>query len=116
MIAGELGHQLSTVLGPCFDQSWFHLPTNLARFVLGTVDIHIQIAGLETGVLVIRELGACGDGPNAIGASVERNNGRPALARRTYVMCATIPSMPTVLMVPLTDLSAAIADRACPGR
>ena len=37
--------------------------------MLGTVDIHIQIAGLETGILVIRELGAIGDGPNAIGAS-----------------------------------------------
>src|SRR5712671_2486839 len=66
-------------------KSGFQLPTNLARFVFGTVDIHIQIAGLETGVLVIRELRAGGDGPSTIGAFVERNNGQPALSRRTDV-------------------------------
>src|ERR1700733_5443021 len=66
-------------------KSGFQLPTNLARFVFGTVDIHIQIAGLETGVLVIRELRACGDGPRTIGAFVERNDGRPALSWRSYV-------------------------------
>jgi hypothetical protein len=75
--------------------------------VLGAVDIHIQIASLETPVLIIRELRTCGDGPHAIGAFVECDNGRAALAWRTHMNVRHRPSIPAVLMVPLTDLSAA---------
>jgi len=61
-------------------RSGFHLRANLARLVLGAMDIHIQIAGLEARVLIIREFRACGDGPHAIGAFAECDDGRPALA------------------------------------
>src|ERR1700730_3177115 len=66
-------------------RSGFQLSANLARLVLGAVNIHIQIPGLEACELIIRKLGACGNRPTAIGAFGEGNNGRPALPWRTDV-------------------------------
>ena len=84
--------------------------------MLGAVDIHIQIAGLETCVLVIRELGTCGDGPNAIGAFVECNNRRPALARRTYVNVRHRPFDGHGLDGAADGFVRSDCDCACPGR
>jgi hypothetical protein len=70
---------------PAQIRSGFHLPANLAGFVLGTVDIHIQIAGLETCILIIREPGARGNGPRAIGGFGECDNGWAALAWCTHM-------------------------------
>ena len=73
------------MLGPCFDQSGIHLPTNLARFVLGTVDITYKLPALKLAYWSSVSLEPVGTDqtPSVPLSSVIM--GRPALAWRTYV-------------------------------
>ncbi len=74
-----------------FDQV-LQLRPDLPRLVLRAMHIHIQIAGLETRVLLIRELRTRGDGPHAVRALAEGNDGRAALAWRAHNEC--VPPSP----------------------
>src|SRR5271169_1237736 len=62
-------------------RSGLQLPANLSGLVLGTVHIHVEIAGLEARILFVRQFGARRHHPHALGGLVERDDGRSALTR-----------------------------------
>src|ERR1700722_1002 len=66
-------------------RSGFELRPNLARRVRRAVDIHIQVAGLEAGVLLIGELGACRHHPRAVCTLGQRYDRWTGYARRTHM-------------------------------
>src|SRR5580658_1789373 len=74
-----------SALGSRRIQSGLQLRANLAGLVLGTVHIHIEIAGLEARVLFVGQLGTRGHHPHTLRGLVERDDGRSALTGRAHM-------------------------------
>jgi hypothetical protein len=69
--------------------SWFELSANLARLMLCTVHVDVEISALEAPVLSFGYLSSRWHLPGSVRAFFQRDDGRSALAGRSDVnMCS----------------------------